>query len=451
MATPANQLEPRSSGISYQELIASDAVPPPETLTLEGKLESDVTTVPVRRYTTREYHDLEMQKLWPKVWQMACRAEEIPNVGDYYVYEIGTYSILVVNTAQGIKAHHNVCRHRGRKLCEHPGRGHAPSFICPFHGFSWNIDGSLRGVTSEWDFPHIDKENFDLSPVQVGHWGGWVFINMDENAEPFETFYGDLARHFDVWRPEERYIEAHVAKVMPCNWKLAQEAFMEAFHVITTHPQILAGIGDENTQYDAWGNFSRAITPNGTPSPHLRWQPDEQEMFESVIMRKLDDPAAPAVPEGMRARTMMAAGAREGLREVVPESVPISDADVSDSIYYTLFPNFHPWGGYNRIVYRFRPWKNHHDKSLMECYYLTPFKAGERPKPAPMHLLSEEDDWTQAPELGLLAKVFQQDSFNLPHVQTGLEAAPYDEVVLARYQETKLRHFHHLLREWIGE
>jgi len=451
MATPADKLEPRSAGISYQDLIATDAVPPPATLQLEGRLDSDVTTVPVERYTSKAFHDLEMKKLWSRVWQMACREEEIPNVGDHYIYEIGSYSIIVVRTPAGIKAHHNVCRHRGRKLCEHPGRGHMPSFICPFHGFSWNIDGSLRGVTSEWDFPHIDKDNFDLTPVQVGHWGGWVFINMDADAEPFESFYGDLAKHFEVWRPEERYIEAHVAKVMPCNWKLAQEAFMEAFHVITTHPQILAGIGDENTQYDAWGNFSRAITPNGTPSPHLRWDPSEQELFEAVTMRKLDDPEAPEVPEGTRARTMMATGARAALREVVPEDIPISDADVSDSIYYTLFPNFHPWGGYNRIVYRFRPWKNHHDKSLMECYYLSPFKAGERPEPAQMHLLTEDDDWTAAPELGLLAKVFQQDSFNLPHVQTGLEAAPYEEVTLARYQETKLRHFHHLLNEWISK
>lgn len=451
MATPADKIEPRSAGISYQDLIATDAVPPPDTLTLEGRLDSDVTTVPVSRYTSKEFHDLEMKKLWPRVWQMACREEQIPKVGDHYVYEIGSFSILVVRTASGIKAHHNVCRHRGRKLCEHPGPGHSPSFICPFHGFSWNVDGSLRNITSDWDFPHIDKDNFDLTPVQVGHWGGWVFINMDMDAQPFEEFYGDLAKHFEVWRPEERYIEAHVGKIMPCNWKLAQEAFMEAFHVITTHPQILAGIGDENTQYDAWGNFSRAITPNGTPSPHLRWDPDEQEMFEAVIMHKLDDPAAPQVPDGVRARSMMAAGAREGLRDVVPAEVPISDADVSDSIYYTLFPNFHPWGGYNRIVYRFRPWKNHHDKSLMECYYLTPFKEGQRPAPAELHLLREEDDWTQAPELGLLAKVFQQDSFNLPHVQTGLEAAQYEEVTLARYQETKLRHFHHLLNEWVGE
>jgi phenylpropionate dioxygenase-like ring-hydroxylating dioxygenase large terminal subunit len=435
-----------SKGVSYQDLIASDAVPPPRTLTLANRFESPLVSVPVSRYTTKAFHDLEMEKLWPKVWQMACREEEIPNVGDYSVYEIGSYSIIVVRTKDGIKAHHNVCRHRGRKLCE--GDGHAASFICPFHGFSWHTDGSLRGVTSDWDFPHIDQNNFDLTPVQCDSWAGWVFVNMDMEAGPLQEFLGDLPAHFECWEPQDRYIEAHVAKVMPCNWKLAQEAFMEAFHVITTHPQILAGIGDENTQYDAWGNLSRAITPNGTPSPHLRYAPDEQELLDAVMMKDLDAPSAIEVPPGATARSVLAAVARQNLAGVVGDNASLSDACLNDSIYYTLFPNFHPWGGYSRIVYRFRPYKNHHDKSVMECYFLSPF-AGERPAPAPVHWLGEEDDWTAAPELGRLAKVFQQDTFNLPKVQQGLEAAQYDEVVLANYQETKLRHFHHTLKAYL--
>ncbi|MFM7119277.1 MAG: aromatic ring-hydroxylating dioxygenase subunit alpha, partial [Gammaproteobacteria bacterium] len=108
------------------------------------------------------------------------------------------------------------------------------------------------------------------------------------------------------------------------------------------------------------------------------------------------------------------------------------------------------WGGYNRIVYRFRPWKNLHDQSLMECYYLSPVK-GERPAPAAFHLLGEDEPWTHAAELGLLAKVFTQDTFNLPNVQRGLKAAPFEEVVFARYQETKLRHFHALLEAWTAK
>ncbi|MEJ2087506.1 MAG: aromatic ring-hydroxylating dioxygenase subunit alpha, partial [Gammaproteobacteria bacterium] len=321
MATTAEDLGKRSAGISYQELIRNDVVPPPAPLTWENPLvDVPLTSVPVTRYTSQAFHDLEMEQLWPRVWQMACREEEIPEVGDYYVYEIGLSSIIVVRTQQGIRAHHNVCRHRGRKLCDFE-TGHAASFICPFHGFSWNVDGSLRSVTSEWDFPHIDQSNFDLTPVQADTWGGWVFVNMDMAAEPLSSFIGDLPKHFAPWRPEERYVEAHVGKVMKCNWKLCQEAFMEAFHVITTHPQILVGIGDENSQYDAWGNFSRAITPNGTPSPHIKTSPTEQELFDSVIMRSMDDPPSPRVPDGMTARAMMAAGARADLQPVVGDDV----------------------------------------------------------------------------------------------------------------------------------
>jgi len=438
----------RSAGISYQELINSDAVPPPAVLQLENPYPGDLCSVPVSRYTTREWHELEMRQLWPRVWQMACREEEIPEVGDYSVYEVGHFSILVVRTREGIRAHHNVCRHRGRRLCDFDG--HAASFICPFHGFSWHIDGSLRSVTSDWDFPQVDQDDFDLTPVQCDTWGGWVFINMDMNAAPLAEFLGDLPDHFAVWKPEERYIEAHVGKVMKCNWKLCQEAFMEAFHVITTHPQLLPGTGDENSQYDAWGNFSRAITPNGTPSPHIRYQPDEQEKFDTVTMRELDAPPNPEVPANMSARAVLAAGSRQVMQEIVGGDRQLGDAELLDSIYYTLFPNFHPWGGMNRIVYRFRPWQNRHDRSLMECYFLSPFK-GERPEPAKMRLLGEEEPWTDAPELGLLAKVFTQDTFNLPNVQRGLEAAQFDEVVFARYQESKLRHFHTLLSQWVSE
>ncbi len=449
MASRAEPPGQRSAGISYQALIAQDRVPPPAPLTWENPLDVPTVRVPVLRYTSREYYDREIRELWPRVWQMACREEEIPQTGDYHLYELGPYSIIIVRTHDGIRAHHNVCRHRGRKLCDF-ATGHAASFICPFHGFSWNIDGSLRTITSEWDFPHIDRQNFGLTPVRAELWGGWVFINMDMNAEPLADFMGDLPRHFDFWPPEERYVEAHVGKVMKANWKLVQEAFMEAFHVITTHPQILDGIGDENSQYDAWDNFSRAITPNGTPSPHLKRQPTEQELFDSVTMRALDDPPNPEVPDGMTARAMLSAGARAGLQKILGTDAVIADAEVSDSIYYTLFPNFHPWGGYNRIVYRFRPWDNRHDRCLMECYYLSPF-AGDRPAPAPLRLLDEDTPWTEAPELGLLAKVFTQDTFNLPQVQAGLEAAQYQEVVLARYQETKIRHFHHLLSQWLPD
>lgn len=436
---------PRSSGISYQDLIATDAVPPPDVLKLESPADIPLTSVPVTQFTTKAFHDLEMEKLWPRVWLMACREEEIPKKGDYLIYEIGTYSIILVRTSDGIKAHHNACLHRGRRLVDRDGC--VGQFTCPFHGFTWNLDGSLKHIPSRWDFPDIEDEKFCLPGCKVETWGGYVFINMDEEAEPLKDYLGVLPEHFEIWNMEQTYIQAHVAKIMSCNWKVAQGAFMEAFHVVLTHPQLLPGIGDENSQYDVWGNISRAITPNGTPSPHLNWDPSQQDMFDAMSDRRMDAPPIAEIPEGMTARMLSASGSRAALTDVVGRE--ISDAELVDSVYYTVFPNFHPWTPFNRINYRFRPYGNDHTKSIMECYFLSPFK-GERPEPAKIHWLDEHQDWTDATELGMLARVFNQDSMNLPHVQTGLEAMQTEEVVFARYQETKLRHFHYLLDNWVN-
>ena len=126
----------------------------------------------------------------------------------------------------------------------------------------------------------------------------------------------------------------------------------------------------------------------------------------------------------------------------------MSDAELMDSIDYTLFPNFHPWGAFNRIVYRFRPNGDDHRSSIMEVFFLAPF-AGERPPPASRHVLGVDEPWTNAPELGLLAKVFDQDTFNMANVQLGLEATFKPGITLGNYQEAKIRWLHRLLGQWV--
>jgi phenylpropionate dioxygenase-like ring-hydroxylating dioxygenase large terminal subunit len=295
----------------------------------------------------------------------------------------------------------------------------------------------------------VQRENYALPEAKVGTWGGFVFVNMDPDCEPLEAFLGELPRHFERWPLEKRYKEAHVAKVLPCNWKVAQEAFMEAYHVVGTHPQMLPGIGDSNSQYDAWDSFSRAITPNMTPSPHVTWDVTEQDMLDAMFSRDIDSPPALAVPEGGRARETMAQLSRMGLQSLVPSANRLTDAELADSFYYTVFPNFHPWGAYNRIVYRFRPHGNDPHHAIMEVMYLQPFR-GKRPPPAAIHWLSDDEDWTCAPELGFLARVFNQDVGNLGRVQDGLRSAAHDVVTYGQYQETKIRHFHALLERHIN-
>jgi hypothetical protein len=123
-----------------------------------------------------------------------------------------------------------------------------------------------------------------------------------------------------------------------------------------------------------------------------------------------------------------------------------------DSIYLTVFPNFHPWGSFNQIVYRFRPNGDNPQECIMECLYMGPTAPGEPRGPAaPIHYLGADDDWVDAPELGMLAKVFNQDVVNMPEVQRGLKTMKRPEVILANYGESKPRHFHMLLDEWIAK
>jgi len=442
---------PRSSGISYQELLDTDTRPVPEVLRLQSARDIPVVRVPIERYISQEFHDLEVEKVWKKTWQFACREEEIPAAGDHVVYEIAERQVLVVRGQDmAVRAFHNVCLHRGRAIKQRDGS--SPDIRCPFHGWTWSLDGSLRDVPARWDFPHVQRDNYALPEVKVGTWGGFVFVNMDADCEPLESFLGELPKHFERWPLEKRYKEAHVAKLMRCNWKVNQEAFMEAYHVAATHPQLLPGIGDANSQYDAWDNYSRAMTANMTPSPHLRWEPTEQEQLDPLFGTSLDSEPAIRVPADMTARQMMGQLARMQLQATVPSVTQVSDAELNDSFYYSLFPNFHPWAAYNRIVYRFRPLGNDPNKCLMECLYLQPFR-GKRPKPAEITWLTEDDDWTKASELGFLSRVFNQDIFNLPKVQKGLRAAVAGgggTAVLANYEEAKIRHFHHLYDKWLG-
>ena len=125
-----------------------------------------------------------------------------------------------------------------------------------------------------------------------------------------------------------------------------------------------------------------------------------------------------------------------------------SDAEFIDNIDYTLFPNFHPWGAYNRIVYRFRPNGLDHRTAIMEIYLLAPF-SGERPPAAPVTYLSVDQSFLDASELGMLAKVFEQDRFNMPMVQKGLEFTPKPGCTLGNYQESKVRWFNELLAQWV--
>ncbi|MEM7285119.1 MAG: aromatic ring-hydroxylating dioxygenase subunit alpha [Actinomycetota bacterium] len=442
----------RSPGLSYQELLDTDTHPVPDVLRLESPRYAGTEDFSIDRYTTREWHELEKERLWSRVWQYACRVDEIPEVGDYYIYEIVGRSYIVMRSAEDeIKAFPNACLHRGRRLKDYDG--HCSELRCPFHGFAWHINGDFSDAPAAWDFPHVEAEAFKLPECATGVWQGFVFINPDPNCEPLDDFVAELDEQFQTWNLERRHKQAHVAKVIQANWKIAQEAFCEAYHVNATHPQIMGYLGDTNSQVDVWENCARVISPGGTTSPLLDYEVTPNEMMAAMLDVRHDMDLPIQVPEGKTMREVAAALSRENWRQMAGDVVDeMSDAEMMDSIDYTLFPNFHPWGAFNRIVYRFRPNGDDHRSCIMECIFLAPYGPDEeRPAPAPVHWLDEHEVFSDAPELGMLGKVFDQDLFNMSKVQLGLETTHKPGITLSNYQESKIRWLHDKLTEWVEE
>ena len=447
----ANPLDICQRFNSFHEALPSSTREKLPILWKEGKLGQKSADIPIRRIISREAHELEKKHLWSKVWQFVCREEHIPNVGDQYVYDICDKSYLIVRTAPGvINAFVNSCLHRGRLLREYSGN--ANEIRCPFHSFRWNLDGSIRAIPCRSEFTGRGKEDWALPKVRTGIWEGFVFINPDPNAEALEAFLGELPQHFVRWNLRDRYVAAHVSKVIACNWKVAQEAFMESFHVTTTHPQAAAAMNDQNSCNDAFGNVSRAMALFATPSPLMGGQVTDQEVIDAMLERLPDEPPIMTVPSGIGARQYMAGAQRERLRANIGDAVDeLEQTELVDIFYFSVFPNFHPWGAFNELVYRFRPHGDDHRHSIMEVLYLQTYKSGARPAPASVRSLNLEQEFVEAPELGYLARVFDQDVFNLPKVQRGLEASVKGFVTLTAYQELKIRHFYELHRLWIKE
>lgn len=407
--------------------------------------------LPVERYISREFHDREMTGLWPRVWQMACHETDILEVGDYISYEIGLRSFIVVRVApDAIKAYPNACLHRGTQLVDH--QGHGTVFACRFHGWSWNLDGTLRRITESWDFPQAAQRDMSLPAVPVGRWGGFVFINPDGQAESFESYIGELPQHFESAPLEERRIAVHVARIMPANWKVAMEAFLESYHVSPTHPQSVPVSEYAETQYDCYGkNLSRLATVSIAPAAEAMRNLSPQAFAD--LAAKTTGREAIQLREGQTYRGALAEQRRQEVAKASGRSVDhLTDVEMLDAVEYFLFPNFLPWHGFGLpIVYRFRPHGDRHDSSIMEVYVLAPRDLSQpAPRAAQMLWLPEDKPFADCAALGRLGPIFDQDYENIVGVWKGLHSTIRKGVMLGRYQEVRIRHYHSRLDDFVG-
>lgn len=442
---------------TVQDLLADDTRPVPEPLKDHEWQDQGTADIPRSRYTSAEFAQLEKDYLWTRTWQMGCMEVDIADPGDFAIYDVADESLIISRQDDGsIRAYHNSCLHRGTKLRVEDGR--ASSFKCPFHGWTWGKDGTLVDLPAEWDFPQIagDPLASCLPEAQVATWAGFVFVNMDPAAEPFDTYAAKLIEHFDgAFDFDERFRAMHTVKEVPANWKVCMEAFSEAYHVIATHPQILEFCADTNSQYTIWEDsphVTRFHNAFAVQSPHMGGISEQQvaDSYHAFRPERAGQGDA-TVPEGSTARAVTAENFREQLASVYKRDLAdYSDAEVLDAILYHLFPAFAPWAGVSQsLIYRWRPGPTP-DTCFMDVIRLQLLPDGETAKePSPVVELTLEQDWDESPGMGSLAAVFEQDMANLPRVQAGLKSKGKKGVSFSQYQEGRLRHMHRMIDRYI--
>lgn len=426
--------------------------------------------VPKERYISQAFANLEAEKLWPHVWQMACREEEVPRPGDYTVYEIIDQSILVIRTDEDtIKAYHNVCPHRATALAVGTGRFSTGEITCPFHGWRWNLEGDNTFVLDRDEFKGgcLSDDDVKLREVQVARWIGCVWINMDTEAPSFDDYIAPIRDVIEASGIGEMRYRWWKQIVSPGNWKMAQEAFHEGHHVMETHKELNVpmseAVGGDKTLPSLMlvgkglGNGHGILT--GEPRHmELMGQPltgkaeienlilNQEVMHMGVDSLVLDEELGVArslrrrdLPEGVPAREVYAQALREHYQSQ-GRAIAKPEGFAGFGVAF-CFPNYtFLVNDGNALVYRSRPYGNDPDMVRYDFWSLTAYAPEETvPRPKMESIPVKE-----------LPHVLRQDFLNIPRIQRGMHSHGFEDTLFGTNLEQVISNMHARLDDYLS-
>lgn len=429
-----------------------------------------IPRVSVKNYISSDFAKAENEHLWGKVWQVACREEEIPNVGDYITYNVARESIVVTRSKAGIVAYHNVCPHRGRRLAD--GCGRASQFRCKYHGWTFNLEGKNVAVQDEHDWQGgLADERIDLWPVRADTWGGFVWISMEEEGETLTEYLETIPEHLDPFELERMRYRWRVQMHLDVNWKVALEAFMEGYHVAATHPQLLPVQGNDYTQSAAQGKHAhfgywKDPLPGGVPSPRLKMEapadprPGVIEFFRQMeedlnaIMTDRDYEASKKImdilPADTDAMTAFGTAIELGRQAAIDDGTDYPERLTFEAMAkagtdWHIFPNCVTLPYFDGALwYRARPdfvEPDNPDKCVFEIWSLKRYGPGKEPKTEPRIIT---DPTTQS-----VCLILDQDIANMTQVQAGMKSSKFEYARPNPVQEMEVVNFHQMLERYV--
>ena len=415
------------------------------------------------RYTSSEWASRERERIWMRVWQIAGRVDEFPNAGDWKQYRILDQSFLIVRGKDDkLRGFVNACRHRGNMLCTARTGNAKRGFLCQYHLWSYNLEGTLRGVLREELAGQVDKSENSLLEVSVDTFAGFVFLNPDPDAAPLGEFLGpEVADLLAPYHLEQMSTVMDVREALDCNWKVVMDAFEEGYHINGIHPQLLSvlAIDPATTRYQFFENHSVAVAPfevhGASPEKQVDGILELPDTFPStvaviprfqeLVAQYRRDDGSIEFGEGITARKLMQQATRDTLTAMGLDVDGLTDEQMSDNQGWVLFPNYfmtvragechvimavpHPEGDPNRCIW--------HVSSYM---YLPPehrdaFSVG----------LTEVDE----PGSFKYFEALQQDYEQMPRQQLGLRNSRLDHMALVK-EEVVIAHYHSVIDRYLA-
>ena len=408
----------------------------------------DYQPIPKSRYTSAEFAQLEWDHMWTRTWICAGRASDLVRPGDYFTFELGPESILVVKQPDdSIRARYNVCMHRGNRLRE-PGRGHAEKFSCLFHGWEYALDGQLLKALDPDCFPQgVPSEKLSLRSVRCELWAGFVFVNLDPDAEPLREFLGVIPEHLDPYHFEDWKVAYDCTIEIECNWKTSVDAFNEAYHLAATHTWTLAFSDDTRTLYDCYDKHTRMIFPEVQAS--LRHPgantvtPEIKQMFlKRVGIENFEGTPAEARKAFAEAQRKIGGSLGANLDD-------LNESQLCDDFHYTVFPNmtFNTHGLFTRVFVH-RPHPTDPNRMYFDFISLMNAPSVDVPRPEREFYATANGDTLEGKCDG--GELMDEDLYNMPRIQAGMRSRAFENLHLGQ-QEVRILHHHRTLDEYISK
>ncbi len=428
---------------------------------------TEVATVPVdgTRYHDRRHARVESDHIWRKTWLLAALASDLETPNGTVTFDVGHDSIIIARAKDGaLYAYHNACTHRGTRLLEE-GVGSTPLITCPYHAWCFKLDGSLRGAPDPDSFAEgLPADRLRLKPVRLETWQGFVFVNMDPEAEPLSGFLGKLVERAAPYQIAKMDLIEDQTVSVGCNWKAMIDNFSELYHVDHIHPQHKRFVDCPSATDELFENGHTGLYVPGFVTDSRYPVPDKPTDYQEMQLTALGIDASEFVGRVAEIPAAITRAKREQSGSNGYDYSALSDEQLTTVFQYNLFPNIILSGSPEGLwMMRSRPHPDDPSKSYLDKWTLQlspdPALGGNPEHKQTMHAASGNSEAVdgRVPRDCFghedilsgnksMTETIDQDISLLARVQAGARSSGFDRAWLSD-QEIRVAHFHDALNE----